>query len=132
MIKRSKRYSYLFELVLIVVVLCSCLLFSTIAWLQQTYDLDNKDNQIGRVEAGIYHNGVKVEGTTSTVDGKEVWECKSGRAIEYVYPVDNYGTDKEMNLRMAYFNAIGETPMYLEKFAVPHSWYEEKMKEIGD
>lgn len=63
---------------------------------------------------------------------KEVWKCKSGREIEYAYPVDNYGTDKEMNLRMAYFNAIGEVPVLLQKFVVPHSWYEEKMKEVGE
>lgn len=94
MIKRSKRYSYLFELVLIVVVLCSCLLFSTIAWLQQTYDLDNKDNQIGRVEAGIYHNGVKVEGTTSTVDGKEVWECNTP------YEIAGGNTQRTLNLKV--------------------------------
>lgn len=63
---------------------------------------------------------------------KEVWKCESGRAIEYVYPVDNYGTDKEMNLRMAYFNVIGEVPVLLRKFEVPHSWYTGKMKEIGE
>ncbi len=63
---------------------------------------------------------------------KEVWRCESGREIEYVLPIENYGTDKEMNLRMAYFNAVGEMPMYLQKFVVPHSWYEEKIKEIGE
>lgn len=63
---------------------------------------------------------------------KEVWKCRSGKEVEYVLPVENYGTDKEMNLRMAYFNAIGEVPVYLQKFEVPHSWYVEKMKEIGE
>ena len=47
-------------------------------------------------------------------------------------PVENYGTDKEMDLRMAYFNAIGEVPEYLQKFEVPHSWYVKKIEEIGE
>lgn len=47
-------------------------------------------------------------------------------------PIENYGTDKEMDLRMAYFNAIGEMPVYLQKIEVPHSWYVKKIEEIGE
>lgn len=33
---------------------------------------------------------------------KEVWKCRSDKEVEYVLPVENYGTDKETDLRMAY------------------------------
>lgn len=63
---------------------------------------------------------------------KEVWKCRRNKEVEYVLPVENYGTDKEMDLRMAYFNAIGEVPVYLHKFEVPYSWYVKKIEEIGE
>lgn len=54
---------------------------------------------------------------------KEVWKCESGKRVDYVYPVENYGTGEEIDRRLAYFEAIGEKAMYLSKFVVPHSWY---------
>ena len=76
--QKKEQYKFSFLIVLIVVVLCSCLLFgSVLAWLTRDYTYSDDDNLIGSVEMKIFANGTEVTGTTTTVEGKTTWVCNS-------------------------------------------------------
>lgn len=56
-------------IVLILVVLCSCLCVSTLAWLTKYYEYNDDNSHIGKIDIAIYANGVKVTGSSQTIDG---------------------------------------------------------------
>lgn len=75
---RSKSKLNMFWIaLLLLVVLCSCLILSTLSWLLQTYNFVDENSNIGKIEVAIYADGSKVTGTTTVVDGVTRWQCNS-------------------------------------------------------
>ena len=62
----------------VIVVLCSCLILNTLAWLQETYIFNEDRNKIGYVNVSLYSNNTKIEGS---VDENGKWTSNSPIAI---------------------------------------------------
>lgn len=72
--RRAKVNSFWIVLV-ILVVLCSSLVLSTLAWLNETYYFYDDNSRIGIVNVSLYADGTKVTGTTTENNGVTTWTC---------------------------------------------------------
>lgn len=84
-----------FIVVLTSVVLAFCILIGTVsAWLTKEYDSYSGDNAIGEVNVELYHDGEKITGTSTEVEGVFHWECNNP------YDIPGNGEIRSLNLTM--------------------------------
>ena len=63
-IRSKSKLNIVWIALLLLVVLCSCLILSTLSWLLKTYNYFDENSNIGKIEVAIYADGTKVTGTT--------------------------------------------------------------------
>lgn len=90
-IRRRKGINYFYIVLIILVVLCSSLILSTMAWLQETYTYTDNNSHIGSIDVCLYANNVKITGTTHS-DGS--WTCDTP------YEISSGSTIRSLNLKM--------------------------------
>lgn len=91
-IRRRKEINYFLIVLVIIVVLCSSLIFSTIAWLQETYNFEDNNSKIGKIDVCLYANNTKITGTVNA-EGK--WTCDTPYEIS-----PSTSTIRTLNLKM--------------------------------
>lgn len=87
--RKAKVNSFIIVLCLLVV-LCSCLIVSTLAWLEETYIYYEDRNNIGAINVVLLANGNKIEGST---DENGVWTCNTP------YEIPSGNTIRSLNLK---------------------------------
>lgn len=90
-IRRRREINYFLIVLVILVVLCSSLVFSTISWLQETYTRSDNNVNIGKIDVCLYANNTKITGTIGE-DGK--WTCDTP------YEITAGSTIRTLNLKM--------------------------------
>ena len=76
-IRSKSKLNIVWIALLLLVVLCSCLILSTLSWLLKTYNYFDENSNIGKIEVAIYADGTKVTGTTVEEGGVTRWQCNS-------------------------------------------------------
>lgn len=90
-IRRRNNINYFYIVLLILVVLCSSLIFSTIAWLQEIYTYTDNHSTIGKIDVCLYANNSKITGTTLE---NGTWVCDTP------YEITSGTNIRSLNLKM--------------------------------
>lgn len=87
--KKTKLNSFLVVLI-VLLVLCSCLIFSTLAWLEETYVETDDNSNIGLIDVVLYANGSPVVAQVG-LNGETYFDA---------YEVSSGSTSRSLNLKM--------------------------------
>lgn len=91
--QRRAKVNTVFVVLTILVVLCSSLILSTLAWLNETYYFSDDKSRIGMVDVSLYADGTKVTGTLTENNGITTWTGNQP------YRVPSGSTTREINLK---------------------------------
>lgn len=89
-IRRKTKVNSFIVVLCLLVVLCSCLIVSTLAWLEETYVYHEDRNNLGAINVVLLANGNKIEGST---DDNGVWTCNTP------YEIPSGNTIRSLNLK---------------------------------
>lgn len=91
-IRRREGANVFFVILIVLVVLCSSLILSTFAWLQEIYIFTDNNSHIGKIDVCLYANDTKV---TGSVDDSGKWTCNTPYTISA-----SSTTIRSLNLKM--------------------------------